>query len=81
MKVTKEFGAKALVDKNEVEKIVKKFMNINEGAEEDVNTEAREMRKRSTELKEVCRRALAKGGSSDTNLEAFVKDILKIPGN
>ncbi|KAI3933112.1 hypothetical protein MKW92_002268 [Papaver armeniacum] len=77
MKVTKEFGAKALVKRDEVEKIVKKFMNINDAAADDV----KEMRRRSSELKEMCRRALAKGGSSDTNLEAFIKDILQIHGN
>ncbi|KAI3864403.1 hypothetical protein MKX03_028439 [Papaver bracteatum] len=77
MKVTKEFGAKALVKRDEVEMIVKKFMNINEAAADDV----KEMRRRSSELKKMCRRALAKGGSSDTNLDAFIKDILPIHGN
>ncbi|MCL7051700.1 hypothetical protein MKW94_028172 [Papaver nudicaule] len=74
MKVMNEFGAKALVKKDEVAKIVKKFMAVNE--DEDVKNEAKEMRRRSSELKEMCRRALAKGGSSDTNLDAFIKDIL-----
>ncbi|MCL7032719.1 hypothetical protein MKW94_019230 [Papaver nudicaule] len=69
-----EFGAKALVKRDEVAKIVKKFMAVNE--DEDVKNEAKEMRRRSSELKEMCRRALAKGGSSDTNLDAFIKDIL-----
>ncbi|MCL7038518.1 hypothetical protein MKW94_025884 [Papaver nudicaule] len=74
MKVMNEFGAKALVKRDEVAKIVKKFMAVNE--EEDVKNEAKEMRRRSSELKEMCRRALAKGGSSDTNLDAFIKNIL-----
>ncbi|KAI3864406.1 hypothetical protein MKX03_028442 [Papaver bracteatum] len=80
VKVTKDFGAKAVVKRDEVEKIVKKFMNINQAEEDDVN-EAKEMRRRSSELKEMCRRALAKGGSSDTNLDAFIKDFLPIHGN
>ncbi|KAI3919446.1 hypothetical protein MKW98_030157 [Papaver atlanticum] len=80
MKVVKEFGAKVLVKRDEVAKIVKKFMNINEETEEDVNNEAKEMRRRSSGLKEMCRRALAKGGSSDTNLNAFIKDILHFHG-
>ncbi|KAI3908490.1 hypothetical protein MKX01_009292 [Papaver californicum] len=79
MNITKGFGAKTFVKRHEVEKIVKKFMDINEEAEED--NEAKEMRRRSMELKEMCRRALAKGGSSDTNLDSFIKDFLYIHGN
>ncbi|KAI3857507.1 hypothetical protein MKX03_033320 [Papaver bracteatum] len=82
MKVTEESGEKAVVKRNEVAKLVNKFMDINEDqAEEDVNNEAKEMRKRSTELKEMSRRALAKGGSYDTNLDAFIKDILHVHDN
>ncbi|RZC86476.1 hypothetical protein C5167_030554 [Papaver somniferum] len=78
MKVMKDFGEKTLVRRDEIGKIVKRFMNINEEAEEYFNNEATEMRRRSSELKEICRTALAKGGSSDTNLTAFIKDILDI---
>ncbi|MCL7036559.1 hypothetical protein MKW94_009855 [Papaver nudicaule] len=81
MKITKEFGEQALVKRDEVKKIVKKFMNINDEAEENVNNEAEEMRRRSSELKEICRRALAVGGSSDNNLDDFIKDILQFHGN
>ncbi|KAI3925569.1 hypothetical protein MKW98_001423 [Papaver atlanticum] len=81
MKVMKEFGAKALVKRGEVETIVKEFMNINGGADEDANNEVKEMRRRSSELKDICRKALAKGGSSDTNLNSFIKDILHFHGN
>ncbi|KAI3891929.1 hypothetical protein MKW92_029407 [Papaver armeniacum] len=82
MKFTKEFGEKTLVKRDEVEKIVKKFMDTNKEAQKDaVNNEAKEMKRRSSEVKEMCRRALAKGGSYDTNLEAFIKDILHFPGN
>ncbi|XP_026431920.1 UDP-glycosyltransferase 87A1-like [Papaver somniferum] len=81
MKVMKDFGEKTLVRRDEIGKIVKRFMNINEEAEEYFNNEATEMRRRSSELKEICRTALAKGGSSDTNLTAFIKDILDIHVN
>ncbi|KAI3873675.1 hypothetical protein MKX03_021060 [Papaver bracteatum] len=74
MKVMKEFGAKAFVKRDEVEKIVKKFMNINGEARVE------KMRRRSSQLKEMCRGALAKGGSSDTNIDAFIKDILHFHG-
>ncbi|KAI3877653.1 hypothetical protein MKX03_027392 [Papaver bracteatum] len=81
MKFTKKFGEKALVKRDEVEKIVKKFMDINKEAEKDaVNNEAKEMKRRSSEVKEMFRRALEKGGSYDTNLDAFIKDILHFPG-
>ncbi|RZC91929.1 hypothetical protein C5167_021642 [Papaver somniferum] len=82
MEVTKEFGEKAVVKRDEVAKIVNKFMDINEDqAEEDANNEAKEMRRRSSELKDMCIRALAKGGSYDTNLDAFIKDILHVHDN
>ncbi|RZC91853.1 hypothetical protein C5167_021564 [Papaver somniferum] len=70
MKVT---GADKLVTRDEIGKIVKKFMNLEEG-----NEEYKDTRKRSNELKESCRTALAEGGSSDINLNAFIKTILKV---
>ncbi|OVA02798.1 UDP-glucuronosyl/UDP-glucosyltransferase [Macleaya cordata] len=72
MKVMKEVGAERFVRKEEIGMIVKKFMDL-DGDDE----ESKEMRRRAGELKESCRRALAKGGSSDTNLNAFIRDILK----
>ncbi|MCL7040275.1 hypothetical protein MKW94_003627 [Papaver nudicaule] len=68
MKVT---GAEKLVQRDEIAKIVKKFMDLGEG-----NEECKDMRRRSNELKESCRKALAEGGSSDINLDAFIKTIL-----
>ncbi|MCL7028183.1 hypothetical protein MKW94_016839 [Papaver nudicaule] len=70
MKVT---GAEKLVKRDEIAKIVKKFMDLDGESEE-----CKGMRRRSNELKEKCRKALAKGGSSDTNLNAFIKTILRV---
>ncbi|KAI3917366.1 hypothetical protein MKW98_027285 [Papaver atlanticum] len=70
MKVT---GADKLVTRHEISKIVEKFMDLDEG-----NEECKDMRRRSNELKESCRKALACGGTSDTNLNAFIKTILKV---
>ncbi|MCL7049607.1 hypothetical protein MKW94_013503 [Papaver nudicaule] len=68
MKVT---GAEKLVKRDEIGKIVKEFMDLDEGSEE-----CKDMRRRSNELKEKCRKA--KGGSSDINLIAFIKTILRV---
>lgn len=70
MKVT---GAEKLVTRHEIAKIVEKFMDLDEG-----NEECKYMRRRSNELKESCRKASAAGGSSDKNLNAFIKTILKV---
>ncbi|KAH8498696.1 hypothetical protein H0E87_017573 [Populus deltoides] len=39
------------------------------------NSEVKETRKRAKELQEACSAAIAKGGSSDTNLDSFIRDI------
>ncbi|KAI3844653.1 hypothetical protein MKX03_026755 [Papaver bracteatum] len=70
MKVT---GADKLVTRHEIAKIVEKFMDLDDG-----NEECKDMRRRSNELKESCKKALAEGGSSDNNLNAFIKTILKV---
>ncbi|KAI3844654.1 hypothetical protein MKX03_026756 [Papaver bracteatum] len=66
-------GADKLVTRLEIAKIVEKFMDLDEG-----NEECKDMRRRSNELKESCKKALAEGGSSDKNLIAFIKTILKV---
>ncbi|KAI3917362.1 hypothetical protein MKW98_027281 [Papaver atlanticum] len=73
MKVLKEVGANKLVKRDEITMTVKKFMNSSGNDEESIK-----MRTRSTELKESCRNALAKGGSSDINLNEFIKTILRV---
>ncbi|KAF5175040.1 Udp-glycosyltransferase 87a1 [Thalictrum thalictroides] len=39
--------------------------------------EIKEMRRNSSKFKKACRQALSKGGSSETNLDAFVRETLK----
>ena len=58
----------SLVTREEIAEIVTRFMDPD-------NSDGIAMRKRAKELQEVCRRAIAKGGSSYTNLDAFIKDI------
>ncbi|CAN1266511.1 UDP-glycosyltransferase 87A2 [Linum perenne] len=57
-----------LVRRDEICEVVKRFMNGEE-------TEVKELRKRCKELMEICRGAIAEGGSSDKNLDQFIKDI------
>ncbi|KAL3748342.1 hypothetical protein ACJRO7_009561 [Eucalyptus globulus] len=61
-------GDENLVTRQEIARLVRKLMDAESG-------EGREMRKRARELREACRRAAARGGSSDRNLDAFIGDI------
>ncbi|EXB78534.1 UDP-glycosyltransferase 87A1 [Morus notabilis] len=56
------------VSRDEISELVKRFMD-------QENNEGKAMRKRVKELQEACHQAIAKGGSSDTNLDAFIRDI------
>lgn len=40
--------------------------------------EGKEMRKRACDLGKICRGAVARSGSSDVNIDTFIKDITKI---
>ena len=57
-----------LVTRDEISGLVKRFMDTE-------SSDGKIMRTRVKELQEACRKAIAKGGSSDTNLDAFIKDI------
>ncbi|XP_048630584.1 UDP-glycosyltransferase 87A1-like [Brassica napus] len=60
-----------LVRRDDIKELVKRFMD---GESEEV----REMRRRACDLSEICRGAVAERGSSDVNIDAFLKDITKI---
>ncbi|KAF8397212.1 hypothetical protein HHK36_016120 [Tetracentron sinense] len=68
-RVKREVGGEILVKREEIAGIVKRFMEL----EGDEN---KEMRRRARELQETCGRAIEKGGSSEINLDAFIKDVL-----
>ncbi|XP_050367454.1 UDP-glycosyltransferase 87A1-like [Argentina anserina] len=61
-------GGGDLVAREEIAELVHWFMDVE-------SNEGREMRKRAKQLQETCHGAIAKGGSSDSNLDAFIKDI------
>lgn len=57
-----------LVTGEEIAELVQRLMDVE-------SNEGKEMRKRAKQLQETCHGAIAKGGSSDSNLDAFIKDI------
>ncbi|XP_043699025.1 UDP-glycosyltransferase 87A1-like isoform X2 [Telopea speciosissima] len=69
-RVKREMDIDKLVKREEICRTVQCFMNSNE-------EENKEMRRRARELQDSCRQAIEKGGSSETNLDAFVQDILQ----
>ncbi|CAL5427226.1 unnamed protein product [Camellia sinensis] len=69
-KVKKDGEMDKLVTREEITELVQTFMNSE-------NPERKEMMKRAREIREICRQAIEKGGSSESNLDAFVNDISK----
>ena len=57
-----------VVTRGEISELVKWFM-------ENKSDEMNAMRQRAKELQKSSRRAIAKGGSSDATLDAFIKNI------
>ncbi|CAH8282400.1 unnamed protein product [Eruca vesicaria subsp. sativa] len=68
---SKKSTAEMLIRRDEVKELVKRFMD---GESE----EGKGMRRRACDLSEICRGAVAKAGSSDVNIDAFIKDITMI---
>ena len=66
----KGVGAGNFVTRGEISELVRRFMD-------QKSEQGNEMRKRAKELQETSRQAIAKGGSSETNLNAFIRNISK----
>jgi hypothetical protein len=64
----KEVVAKTLVAREEIAGLVQKFMDLE-------RAEVKEMRRRSRELQQVCEHAIAEGGTSEIDINAFIRDI------
>lgn len=60
-----------LIRRDEIKESVKRFMD---GESE----EEKEMRRRACHLSEICRGSVVKTGSSDVNIDSFLRDITKI---
>lgn len=69
-----EVGSEILVAKEAISELVQRFMDLE-------NCEGNEIRKRARELKNLCRQAIARSGSSYTNLDAFICDFLEGRGH
>ncbi|KAI4315928.1 hypothetical protein L6164_023956 [Bauhinia variegata] len=64
-----------LVSKDKIARLVQKFMHLTEGEM------GREMRKRARELQQKCQLAIGDGGSSENDVNAFMRDIIIKDGN
>ncbi|KAB5520610.1 hypothetical protein DKX38_024929 [Salix brachista] len=58
-----------LVTKEEISGLVTRFMDLE-------SNEVKEMRRRAKELQGICQYSTSKGGSSETNINSFIRDIL-----
>nr|POF00218.1 isoform 2 of udp-glycosyltransferase 87a2 [Quercus suber] len=61
-------GSEISVTKEEISELVQSFMNMESG-------EGKELRERARALKDICHQAIGDGGSSYTNLDAFLEGI------
>jgi UDP:flavonoid glycosyltransferase YjiC (YdhE family) len=68
-RVKKDVGFENLVTRGEISALVKRLMD-------QKSNEGNEMRKRAKQLQKACQGAISKGGSSETNLDAFIRDIV-----
>ncbi|KAL3530933.1 hypothetical protein ACH5RR_010255 [Cinchona calisaya] len=60
-----------LVTREEISDVLKRFMDL--GCDE-----GKEMRRRTQEIREICRLATVEGGSSQLQIKAFINDITKL---
>ncbi|KAL2317441.1 hypothetical protein Fmac_031317 [Flemingia macrophylla] len=69
-RVKRDVKNDTLIARDEIASLVKKFMDVDDD-------EMRDMRKRSIELKQLCQHAIAPGGSSETDMNAFLSHVLQ----
>ncbi|XP_068339609.1 UDP-glycosyltransferase 87A1-like [Pyrus communis] len=73
-RVKSEVHDERLMTREEVAELVKRFMDPE-------SSDGIKMRRKAKELGDLCHRAIAKGGSSDTNLDDFIRDLGKATCN
>ncbi|KAB1202242.1 UDP-glycosyltransferase 87A1 [Morella rubra] len=73
-RVRKDLGAGNFVPRGEISELLKRFMD-------EKCKEGNEVRQAVKQLQKTCQRAIAKGGSSERNLDAFIRDISEAHGN
>ncbi|KAL5192049.1 UDP-glycosyltransferase 87A2 [Glycine soja] len=67
-----DLGSAELITKDEIVQVIREFMDLGK---------RKEIRDRALEFKAICDRAVAEGGSSNVNLDAFIKDVLCVQGH
>lgn len=67
-----DLGSAELITKDEIVQVIREFMDLGK---------RKEIRDRALEFKGICDRAVAEGGSSNVNLDAFIKDVLCVQGH
>nr|TKS07902.1 hypothetical protein D5086_0000109420 [Populus alba] len=67
-KVKRGLKEEKFLTREEIAELVQKFMDLE-------SNEGKEMRRRARELGNICQQGIAEGGSSTTNLDAFIRDI------
>ena len=72
-RVKQDMRGKSLVTRKEIAQLVQRFMNLE-------SNEMKETRTRASELQQICQQAIAKKGSSEMNINAFIKDLSKCNG-
>uniref|UniRef100_M4DP93 UDP-glycosyltransferases domain-containing protein n=1 Tax=Brassica campestris TaxID=3711 RepID=M4DP93_BRACM len=68
MKIERRKKTELLIDREEIKEVVKRLMDRE-------SEEGKEMRRRACDVSEICRGAVAEKGSSDANIDAFIRDI------
>jgi UDP:flavonoid glycosyltransferase YjiC (YdhE family) len=72
-RVKQDVRGESLVTREEIARLIQKFMNLE-------SDDVKETRRRANELQQICQRAIAKKGSSETNINAFIKHLSKCDG-
>lgn len=67
-RVNKEIGNESLLTREEIADLVQRFMDLN-------SAEGKAIRRKATQVRDVCRGATSEGGSSIINLDAFIGKI------
>ena len=63
-------GLETVITSNEIAEVLKRFMDLE-------SAEGKELRTRVKALKEISQEAVAEGGSADSAIYAFLRDITK----
>ena len=72
-RVKEDVGVEKLVTRAEISGLVQKFMDLE-------SDELKKIRTRASEVQQICKRAIAEEGSSETSINAFIKDLSKCHG-